>query len=1500
MRASNELTARDGEAESLATGAHDVAVIAYPHPLKFDCIEAVVPAGQSIAEIMGRDDLPALVWSDGDLIECEHWHEVRPERHLLIKRLPSGGEVARLIGFIALAVFTAGIGTAMAGLYTTWSIAAVQATVGIVGTLALNALIPPSIPSIDGGGGNTRLNAITGQSNQVASFTPIPKVYGKPTYYPPIPMTGLPYTELVGEDQYLRMLVVLGYGPLDIGGVTAGAGESLITEATTLTGNPIKIGGTAIDQFDDVEFEIGDPDDVTLFTNTIVETTVNVALDHGTDPTTENQTITDNVSSVQTTDTDTNEISLEVFFPQLYTISGQGNTRYATVNFLVEYRATGVGSYTSLGTFAVSSIERKPLRRGARYVLPSSGQWDIRLTRVSTFYGQENSFFVDCTWTVLRSIKRNVRPFDVDNTVVMALRIRATDQLGGRIDRLSIEATSVLPVWNGSAWADAATRNPAWCYADVLAGNATRTAQAQAKLDTAELLSWASWCTTQGLYFDQVFDADGTVFDRAREVASAGLGSWHVTDTALFSIIRDQAQTPKMVVTPRNSFGFSTEYAFHRLPHALRVQFIDPDRWEPTERIVYDDGYDATGSGDNDPATRFEQIQTVGVWDADQAWKLGRYHLAQLRLRPETYSWGQDIQHLAYTRGDTVELSHDVILVGLKWGRIKSITTNGSGQVTSAVVDELLLMEGGTSYALKIQRQDGSIITEAITTVSPSTQTVTFSTAIAQHDYGSGNDTGIKVGDHFTFGESGSESLEVKITRIEPQGDFKAGITAVPAAEDIFDAWTGTIPTFDPVITEPIDPALLPPVPPAIVSVRSESPPSPVGAPQLRMAVGFSMPPGLAGVTVEARVRVTETIGGSAVLTAWRLAGSAPSDSGVIYVNDVEETLTFQVQIRSRRGYRISGWTATVEHTIGDSGWTSEAGATVNNLTSGTATPTGGVSGDLYFETDENQWWSNIGGTWTRTATVGAASGEVTVRNPNFEAGDVQWTKFTGWAIGEYGFAHQGTFSARCNETDGTTQHIENSVNYPCEAGDRFLAGGYLYPTGAYSGGATYWRVRFLQSDGTTSISLAPGNDVSATASAWSLSRVVAVAPTGAHFVRLEAVVLTQTAGEVFADDGFLTPIPRNADIDALLTTNGPADAGATDGADLGTNVRNAAGDVLADIDVRNDQLVTAALSALNANPSMQQTRRTAAGGLAPASWFGWGSSGYPRYVSDATRDELEIAGPSGLAVSNAAFRVNPDTEYEFSALVKMESGTGEILIRAYELDTDLTTGKRAIGSISGAGVESEIIEATRFQNVLVSAALTTGYQIFSGTYTPTSTARWASAALITTNETADVHVEWCVVRERSTRNTGALADQDTADFASDVAGSEKPSNNANQTLPESTYTAAAVTVTDTVAWTQLATDAIDPGSNDVYIFFSMLGGPTDARFEIRVRNTTASTTLVDFTHHIDTVNNIVSFAVSDTAPAAGSNTYVVEALRTSGFASLGASRRSIMLMASK
>ena len=47
--------------------------------------------------------------------------------------------------------------------------------------------------------------------------------------------------------------------------------------------------------------------------------------------------------------------------------------------------------------------------------------------------------------------------------------------------------------------------------------------------------------------------------------------------------------------------------------------------------VVYDDGYSDAN------ATLIDRVEIVGLTSRDQAWKEGRYHLAQQRLRREIY-----------------------------------------------------------------------------------------------------------------------------------------------------------------------------------------------------------------------------------------------------------------------------------------------------------------------------------------------------------------------------------------------------------------------------------------------------------------------------------------------------------------------------------------------------------------------------------------------------------------------------------------------------------------------------------------------------------------------------------------------------------------------------------------------------------------------------------------------------------------------------------------------
>ena len=888
----------------------DARVVARPHLLRpQELVQAHVQAGQSIREVLGGEwghlevtlndrPVPRAAWADTRL---------RTGDVLFVSAVPqgTGNEGLRTLAIIAVALAAPGIAAAVApGLGL--SVGVVQAGITMAGMLAVNALIPPQIPKPEAVSQN-RYTRLTGSANQANPFGVLPRLYGRFRFHPPLAANT--YTEQVGADQYLRMLLCLGYGPLEIGGLEAGPGRAKLTQASGIAADAIKIGDTNIGAFEDVEYEIGTIDQITLYTQDITETQPNAALDlqatSGDD-----QWHTDNVVVTRTTAAATDEISLDIVFPfGFWSMGSDGKlnrgydappadgiweTQPDTVEFRIEYAPTGSGTWTTVvDPLVVYGPKKDPFSISRRWRV-TRGQYDVRVTRIRTYTRDFETHFHDAVWTALRSIQAS-QPWTNSDGAVMALRIKSTDQLSGIVDRLSVEATAILPAWNGSAWVETATRSPAWAYADALRGAQVQHPVPDSRLDLAELQAWDTWCAANGVYYDWVHDKDETVLERLRAIASTGRAAFGMHDTK-FSVVRDVAGgTPVAAITPRNSWGFRGSRIFPDMPHAVKVRFVDPATWQQAERIVYDDGYDA-GS-----ATVFEVLETQGVTDAEQAWKEGRYHLAQLRLRPERFTVNQEVQHLRVTRGDVVDLSHDVILVGLGVGRIKSRTLNIGGETTAVVVDDRVTMEAGKTYAAKLWRADGTAVLQTVVTVAGTSSALTFTTPVA----------GLADGDLLQFGESGAETIECKVLEIQYHPDLTATLHLIPHAPAIYAADSGTIPAYDPGITLP--PELQRPPAPIIRSIVSGEgtlvmQPSGVYAPGA--AITWSMPPTAIDIDL-AEVRWT-TDGGS----TWERRQIGPNENPVIIPAPEESDLEAQMRVRSI--WQLwSEWSAAATLTVG-------------------------------------------------------------------------------------------------------------------------------------------------------------------------------------------------------------------------------------------------------------------------------------------------------------------------------------------------------------------------------------------------------------------------------------------------------------------------------------------------------------------------------------------------------------------------------------------------------
>lgn len=570
----------------------------------------------------------------------------------------------------------------------------------------------------------------------------------------------------------------------------------------------------------------------------------------------------------------------------------------------------------------------EPIRRNHTWAVPR-GQYDVRIRRTTADAVDDRD--IDLVfWTAIRSTT-NEDPLPEPGLAKVAIRIRATDQLNGTVDTLNFMAHSIRPDWDVATgtWITRATSRPGSLYRAVLQGNGMKRPVVDGKIDLVALQDWVAVTNTLGLEFNAILDFKGTVYERLRDITSAGRGSY-TNRNGKHSVVVDQPQTvPVQHFTERNirKDTFTGRKAFPDVFHGLRVRFMDAaNDYTQAERVVLDDGYSILKDGVyvdafGDPApslpvaSKFETLELFGVTSADEVWKHARYHLATIRLRPEVFEFETDVEHLVCTRGDLVLVRYDVPLIGLHSGRVTAVTLDSvTGNVAGVVVDEEITMVSGPAYAVRFRLSgDGSSVYAPVLANAGIGHALTFVTPI---DIG---DPHPEVGDLFMFGEADTETRPMVIKSIVGTRDLGARLSVVDHAPEVHDADTGVIPPYDPGIT-------IPPVfgrgpeAPVVDYVQSDDYVMVRGADgslEVRMLIVLHAQTGTRelGTTVEVRTREQGYTG------PWTAHATGPAETLRYSCRDLEEGTTYDVRIRytvPTNGH-ASDWTEFVHTVVGKS-----------------------------------------------------------------------------------------------------------------------------------------------------------------------------------------------------------------------------------------------------------------------------------------------------------------------------------------------------------------------------------------------------------------------------------------------------------------------------------------------------------------------------------------------------------------------------------------------------
>lgn len=794
------LAIRALEGELLPPGS-TIRVVGRVHWLSGARFDLELEAGLSIEEIIAevlvaRPDLAGrrdfLVEIDGHAILERNWRRVRVKPGATVQVMPrlQGGPNNQLMrtvlsavvvvaAIIAAPYIAPGVIAALGAIGITVSVATATtlATAGIMlaGTLAINALFPVSRAALADGSSTGSFNSIQGAQNQSNADGAVTVVLGRHRQSPFY--AAKPYTEISGADQYLRLLFCFGYGPQEI------------------DEDELKIGDTPLSSFTGVTLEIRegyvDDDPVTLYPGQVDEVALSLELD---------TIVAPFYSSpgpwfTQTTGAETDQISVDyTAVDGIFATDPQGDEVRFTVIVATQYRLAGSSDPWAPAPYIYFNRSTDPLRLG-QVIDVARGQYEVRARR-ETGRGVPQYTRDKIIWTALRSIK-NEAPINFPKPLALvALRIKASDQLSGVVNTFNGITTSVVKSYSGAGdvWLeDEPSQNPADLFRHVLQGPANARPVADALIDLENLQAFWLYCDEQGFKFNQVITGAGSVYDKLSDICAAARAVPTFIDGKWGAIWDRPEDSIVQHFTPRNSWGFELSRVYAQQPHGWRVKFIDETNgFAQDERKVFDDGYSDAN------ATLFEAIQFPGVTDPELIWKHGRFHIAQARLRPEKISLSTGWEHLIVTRGDRVRVTHDVALIGLASGRIKSI----AGQVVT--FDETVTIETGKTYAVSFRvAEDVRVIDRSVDEATPAGEHNALTLV--------GDLSDLSPGDLFAFGETERATSVYRVQGIANQKDLVATLALVDDAPAISLADQGAIPPYVPNVTIPPDPFTLPP-----------------------------------------------------------------------------------------------------------------------------------------------------------------------------------------------------------------------------------------------------------------------------------------------------------------------------------------------------------------------------------------------------------------------------------------------------------------------------------------------------------------------------------------------------------------------------------------------------------------------------------------------------------------------------------------------------------------
>jgi len=937
-----------------------------PHPLRTERFTVPILPGTTLDKLANwikfeykiADELSSkiTILVNGIVIDNSKWPTtlLKDTDRVEYRAVPGKGQTARLILTLALvaaapwltlqvgayfgAAGAVGVGATAAtfAAASPWLYAGISMGVSLVGGALINAISPIRPPDINTPGSTIQQYMVTGGANQTHPYEAIPVVLGKIKYTPPLGAVNyLTYEN--DTESYLSMLLLWGYGPLNIDAATLKIGNVAITDYI-LPVPPVTLDRkTATTAQQTLDFNAIYGQDVKVVSSGLTLTCpgqYNAQLTEGTyGPfiTASSDSPTTNAAGAVVP---ISQFTVSLHLPQgLRRIFAEGKEsgKEETVFVAIEIQVKdGTGPWTVWQDFALGdgTVKKDAFTVNKTYYgLNSYNQVQVRVRRKTgadaEWTKEANGYAkaqIYAQVTLLQvTFLRNTFPIKEPLNCSLAgtaLKIKANDQLNGQIEGINAIVQTWAPSWNGTNWITSTTNNPAALFLHILKHPANpqrvKEADVASRIDMTQIQYWHEYCAYKGFQYNSILASQRSILEVLRDICAAGRASPAMLDGKWTVIIDEPKPNIVQHFTPHNSWGFESSKALAKMPDGLKVTYIDEDQdYQQAEIIVYNTGKSPENS------ELFESIQLPGVTKKSLVIDHARWHFAQAKLRPEVYRLNSDIEYLVCNRGDRVKVMHDVPMWGLGSGRIKNRISS-----TEFKLDEQIYLDPSKFYTIRVRSATGASVERNVNTTGVTlgySDIVKISTAATQ--------TEINAGDLFLFGEYQQEAQDLILLSVEPSSNKSAVLTLVDyGITDDYSLFTDYLTltattVFESQITLPgkglrnsFTAADVPNIS-LIVSDESAARLLSTGNYEQRIKISYTNPQELP--------RGTDTIECSYYLQNTTTLINATTfkekyNSGSIYISGVEKSQVYKIKLRyvSTDG-RTGPWTNEFTHTVG-------------------------------------------------------------------------------------------------------------------------------------------------------------------------------------------------------------------------------------------------------------------------------------------------------------------------------------------------------------------------------------------------------------------------------------------------------------------------------------------------------------------------------------------------------------------------------------------------------